>query len=74
MGGFFTEKQFIMRLFTKVNVSGFMTVSMKLLNTETLIIIKAIWDLSLNIQDFISIKLPTQGMMELLSLNKQCIW
>jgi hypothetical protein len=48
-----------MILFTNVNVSDFVKVGMKLKNIETLVTRNTIQEISLNIQDFTSIRLPT---------------
>jgi hypothetical protein len=55
------ERQFV-KIFANVSVSGFVKVVMKLLNIETLLTRNVIREISLNMQDFISVRLPTQGM------------
>lgn len=56
-------------LFVNVNISGFMKTGMTLLHTEMPVTMSDIWKNLLNIQDFISVRLPTHGMMELPSVN-----
>jgi hypothetical protein len=61
---FLVERQFITILFANVNVSGFVKLVMKLLNIETLVTRNAIREISLNIQDFTSVKLVTRGVLQ----------
>jgi hypothetical protein len=45
-------------------VSDFVKVGMKLLNIETLVTRNAIWEISLNMQDFTSVRLATQDVLQ----------
>jgi hypothetical protein len=58
-----------MILYTNVNVSGFVKAGMKLFITETHVTRNAIREISLNMQDFTFVRLPTQGMTKLPSWN-----
>jgi hypothetical protein len=71
---FFVEGQFITILFTNVTVSGFVKVNTKLLKTETLVTCNAIRAMSMNIQVFTSVRLPTQGMTKLPSSKRRCVY
>jgi hypothetical protein len=64
-GSFLVERQFITILFANVNVSGCVKVGMKLLNTETLVTRNAIPEISLNMQDFTSVRLATLDMLQI---------
>jgi hypothetical protein len=66
------ERQFI-TLFANVNVYGFVKVGMKLLNIETLVTRNAILEISLNIQNFISVSLSAQCMTKLPSSSRQSL-
>jgi hypothetical protein len=57
-------------LFANVNASDFMKVGMKLVNIVTR---NTIWEISLNIQNFTSVRLPTFDMMKLPSSNRQSV-
>jgi hypothetical protein len=70
-GSFSVERQLITILFTNVNVSDVAEVGMKLLNTETLVTRNTIREILLNIHNFTSTRLPTQGMTKIPSLNRQ---
>jgi hypothetical protein len=50
-----------------------MEVGIKLLNIETLITRNATWGISLNIQDFNSVRLPTRGVTKLPSSNRRSV-
>jgi hypothetical protein len=58
------ERQFITILFANVNVSGFVKVGMKLLNIEMLVTRIAIREISLNMEDFTSVRLATQDALQ----------
>jgi hypothetical protein len=53
-----------MILFANINVSGFVKVGMKFLNVETLVTRNAIWEILLNMQEFTSVRLATQDVLQ----------
>jgi hypothetical protein len=63
-GSFLVERKFITILFSNVNVSGFVKVSMKMLNIETLVTWNSIGEISLNMQDLTSVRLATQDVLQ----------
>jgi hypothetical protein len=69
---FFVETKVMTILFTNVNVYGFLKVGMKLFKVEMPVTRNSIREISLNIQDFTSVSLPTQCMMKAPFENRQC--